>query len=464
MFNELNTPGRVLQFERPRPCRIARVFLMLALLSLAAIPAQAAVRSTILPDLSINSAGTVCGTVFDEENGLFVSTRGFIREADGTLTTYQFPGRTTIIYTHINSRGTIVGSHTGDDGWVGFIRARDGSITNFEVPGNNYGTIARSINDAGEVAGSYLTDTGVQHGFVRAVDGTITTFDAGGDGRDTHVADINSAGDVTGDLQRVRTDDVLGFVRTARGEITTFAVPGARSTWGLEILSSGVVGGKHGGKGFSFIREPDGTIETFDLSVTAMNVRRMVTGSMVDANNVWHAFVRFADGSLEVFDAPGAGTGFDQGTQATGINSKGEITGIFSDEDYENHGFVRNAQGRFTTFDVPLTTASQVRKPNSQPAPAEVRGPDDGHAVLRVAPIARAGERSALEYRLSEAADVSITVHDLAGRRVATLEHGPRNAGAHTVAWDTSGVPQGVYFYRLQAGRLKASRSLRLIQ
>ncbi len=46
-------------------------------------------------------------------------------------------------------------------------------------------------------------------------------------------------------------------------------------------------------------------------------------------------------------------------------------------------------------------------------------------------------------------ADVDLTVHDLAGRRVTTLVHGRLSAGRRDFTWDGAGARDGVYFVRL---------------
>src|SRR5215469_15265698 len=53
------------------------------------------------------------------------------------------------------------------------------------------------------------------------------------------------------------------------------------------------------------------------------------------------------------FDAPGAGTGFGQGTFAYNINPAGEIAGDYNDNSNVYHGFVRAPDGAITTFDAP---------------------------------------------------------------------------------------------------------------
>lgn len=63
-------------------------------------------------------------------------------------------------------------------------------------------------------------------------------------------------------------------------------------------------------------------------------------------------------GSITTFDAPGAGTGFRQGTTATGINSAGVITGYFVDAENFYHGFVRSPAGLFVEFSAGAGTST----------------------------------------------------------------------------------------------------------
>lgn len=60
---------------------------------------------------------------------------------------------------------------------------------------------------------------------------------------------------------------------------------------------------------------------------------------------------------------------------------------------------------------------------------------------------------------LPREADVDLAVHDLAGRRVATLAHGRLAAGQRTYTWAGAGVRDGVYFVRpVVDGRVYSSR------
>ena len=106
------------------------------------------------------------------------------------------------------------------------------------------------------------------------------------------------------------------------------------------------------------------TITTFDApgagtgflqGTLALNIdpSGTIIGFSIDANNVRHGFIRSRDGSFTIYDAPGAGTGAGQGTRAYSINPSGTITGHFTDSVNVAHGYVRSDQGVITVFDAP---------------------------------------------------------------------------------------------------------------
>ena len=67
-----------------------------------------------------------------------------------------------------------------------------------------------------------------------------------------------------------------------------------------------------------------------------------ISGLYFDAINVYHGFMRSADGTFTTFDALVAGTGAFQGTTSSSINSEGAITGYYIDASDVYHGFLRN--------------------------------------------------------------------------------------------------------------------------
>ena len=102
-----------------------------------------------------------------------------------------------------------------------------------------------------------------------------------------------------------------------------------------------------------------GCFANSDCSVL-LNNWGTITGYYLDANGVFHGFLRSPDGKFTTFDAPGADTtaGDFNGTFPNAINDAGAITGGYSDASGGGHGFLRSPEGAFTTFDVPGTSGT----------------------------------------------------------------------------------------------------------
>jgi hypothetical protein len=269
------------------------------------------------------------------------------RAQDSKIISFDAPGADTTPMDYngtyasgINVEGLITGSYqSADTVFHGFLRRPDGKFTTFEAPGadttaGSYnGTSPTSINDLGVIAGSFSDATGLTHGFLRTPDGKFTTFDvavAGANG--TFPIGLNLEGAVVG--YALDSNDLFhAFLRTPGGQIYAFVGPGSCDTG----TSTGCYGS----------------------AATAINFWGISVGGFMDntGNFVGHSLIRYPDGTLTTFEAPGAGTGTDQGTGcpgcASGLNQWGAIAGIYSDSNNVNHGFLRSPKGEFTTFDAP---------------------------------------------------------------------------------------------------------------
>jgi len=319
---------------------------------------------------SITPGGAIAGYYADAGNvhhGFFLSALG------GTFTSFDAPGagivgqfqfRGTFAY-GINPQGAIAGYY-GDTSGVphGYVRDPDGTITTFDVLGAAR-TFAYDINPAGMIAGYYRVGVTL-HGYVRDPGGTITTFDAPGAGTGfrqgtfvTPFGAINPDGAIAGyylDAGNVPH----GYVRDPGGTITTFDVPGAgtgsfQGTQGISINPAGVITGEYvdsNNVNHGYVRASDGTITKFDIAgagagfnqgtqPTAINPAGAIAGHYVDSNNANHGFVRANDGTITTFDAPDASKGSGQGTLPTWINPAGTIVGLSIDSNGVGHGFLR---------------------------------------------------------------------------------------------------------------------------
>ena len=164
------------------------------------------VGSNATSPAGINDSGVITGNYGD-----FTGMHGYLRTPDGTITTFDFGGTSTVTQpVAINTRGEIVGNE-GDEGigsgfirtplgrlllWgseehaapetmglsdtgviVGFETSEGGNDLAFErdaagnetllaVPFSNAGTHATSVNRSGQVVGTYVDSNGATHGWL----------------------------------------------------------------------------------------------------------------------------------------------------------------------------------------------------------------------------------------------------------------------------------------------------------
>ena len=82
---------------------------------------------------------------------------------------------------------------------------------------------------------------------------------------------------------------------------------------------------------------------------------------------------------------------------------------------------------------------------------------------------AHTGTTIQFEFVLVSPTEVTLDVFDVAGRKVASLESGPKEVGTHDAPWDLTDetgntVASGVYFYRLEAGDETFTRKLIVVR
>lgn len=69
-----------------------------------------------------------------------------------------------------------------------------------------------------------------------------------------------------------------------------------------------------------------------------------------------------------------------------------------------------------------------------------------------------------IRFELPSASQVSLTVYNSIGQKIATIINGHREAGAHRVTWNSGNLPGGVYFYRLLAKGSVATRQMLVLK
>jgi len=290
----------------------------------------------------INAWGAITGS-YQDTNNVF---HGFLRSPHGKFTTFEAPGADTGPYngtspTSINDLGAITGNYADANGFAhGFVRSPDGKFTTFDVPGvGGYGSFPVAINLEGAIAGLYTDSNYSFRAFVRSPDGTFTTWigpgACTGNGSEgcygSGASNINAFERIAGGFEDNSGNFVHhSYMRNDEGKLKTFDVPGAGT-------------GSYQGTGCPGC-------------ALGLNQLGAIAGIYSDANSVNHGFLRSPDGKFTTFDASGAGAGSYQGTGCfsdcpVSLNDWGAITGVYIDANFVYHGYLRSPEGKIVTVD-----------------------------------------------------------------------------------------------------------------
>lgn len=96
------------------------------------------------------------------------------------------------------------------------------------------------------------------------------------------------------------------------------------------------------------------------------------------------------------------------------------------------------------------------------PLPVSIEGEGEAPEPFALAPAYPNPSASSahIPFTLSKAGSVTVAVHDVLGRRVATLVDAVLPAGAHTATWEAGGAASGIYVVTLRAGAQMVTRRI----
>jgi hypothetical protein len=69
-----------------------------------------------------------------------------------------------------------------------------------------------------------------------------------------------------------------------------------------------------------------------------------------------------------------------------------------------------------------------------------------------------------IQFSIAERSPVTLTVHDLLGRKVQTLTQGVLDAGTYSTRFDASSLTSGIYYYTLTTGNHKETKKMLLMK
>jgi len=272
--------------------------------------------------------------------------RGEASDDSPVFTTIDAPNAINTRGRAINSEGDIVGWFRDTANKIhGFLRSSEGDYTVIDVPVSGAKvTEALGINDRSDIVGTYTSSDGKRHGFLLSHTGDFSSFDSL-NSTDTVARSINDRGEIAGFIN----SGLHGFLLDRDGTARQIDVPFATvtDTQAYSLNNRGEVAGSFSDSvgGHGFVRNKEGDYEQVDVPFTAPGSTQLfgnngegdVVGCWGDHGKI-HAWLRSGE-EFTSFDDPDAQQTY---TVAYGVNSEGNIVGeYFNPADKRFHGFLR---------------------------------------------------------------------------------------------------------------------------
>jgi len=130
-------------------------------------------------------------------------------------------------------------------------------------------------------------------------------------------------------------------------------------------------------------------------------------------------------------------------------------TSSFGNAQSDGHkaeGLLLKVNGR--TMEAPDTTTTNIISPFS---------PVRGYTLHQNYPNPF-NPSTTIRFSLPQRSHVTLKVFDVLGREVARLVNEKKDAGEHRVVWDATGLPSGVYFYRLTTPTFSQTKKMEVIR
>jgi hypothetical protein len=316
---------------------------------------------TVVPT-SVNNNGQITGYYTDSQG----VHHGFLRTANGSVTTFDPTGSTSTIPTSININGKITGYFYNGGGAHGFLRNAIGQYTLLIAPNANTDTLPSTINDAGQISGidGDEQNYGFEQGFLRDALGDYTEFNVTG-AIQTESAVMNQSGVIYGVAEYYNTGvpTYTNYMRDASGNITTFSVPDSYLADITGVNSTGETTGCYypssSSDNLDFVSDQNSNFTSFEIagaltstiqstlcqymSPVGIDDNGNVTGFyQTIATELFRGFQRTAGGVISSFVEPNAGASKKfQGTVPTAVSGDGKVAGYYIDSESAQHGFLK---------------------------------------------------------------------------------------------------------------------------
>ena len=127
--------------------------------------------------------------------------------------------------------------------------------------------------------------------------------------------------------------------------------------------------------------------------------------------------------------------------------------------------------GTDRTFTIPNsdTTLHWVYFSNSSPFHGQVDVKNKQHTITKTFSLSQNypnpfNPTTTIQYSIPRQSFVTIKIYDILGKEITTLVNERKSAGNHSVNFNASDLPSGVYFYRMQAGSFVSTKKFVLLK
>lgn len=194
------------------------------------------------------------------------------------------------------------------------------------------------------------------------------------------------------------------------------------------------------GKFFSFWIKPDGSGREVEIRIRDSNNKYWTSMfTLTGTRPVIHAF------PLNEFEGMNTSSPMD-------ISASFMVTfTIYQGETEGGPGTIY-----FDSFKFPDTAPDAIKKTDGETVPVKFELLQNYPNPFNASTV--------IAYRLPTRTHVKISVFNLLGQQVAILENAIRQAGDHSVIWDTTPLASGIYFYKLQAANFSSMKKCCLIK
>ncbi len=295
----------------------------------------------------VNESGKVVGYVMYDNSG---DSYAFVTDSENNMIALQPWEGTYSVARAINESGQVVVNSRSPEGEQhAFVMDSENNIIDIGTLGGTYSQ-AFGINDSGLITGQSATSSGEPYAFVTDDEGNMINLRALG-GRYSWASAINESGQVAGSLD-IFDGKSHAFVTDSENNMIDLGTLGGKYSRATAINESGqVVGSSHisyrDNTGHPFVTDSENNM--IDLgtfggkwgSAYAINNSGKVIGYSMTADGEYRAFV--TDSENNMIDL---GTLGGKYSIATAINESGQVVGNSYTIEEEQHAFVTDSEGK----------------------------------------------------------------------------------------------------------------------